>query len=341
MIIPGRYGVALTFEAPVVKAATDGFAASADWTPAAGDVKISKDAGNVANITTLPSAVGGAGSVLWTWPLSATEMEAGRITIQVVDAALKDQAFAIHTLPSGALRTGKATAGSATTLTIGTGFPIKPGQLLEIHGGTNAGDTRVVQSYNSGTGVVTIVGAWNVTPDNTSCWTLWDAPETAPTVVASGTIGSTGNDTTHLHMTGQPFGDDEPNDHLVIALDVSANEYHGRWISDYVNVTALATLHSALPFTPENAVDKYWVYPIRRDTVNEILGRTSVEPTAVPAHTATVGEKVAYLLARVLNKSTFNKNTGAFVLRNAADAGNIATRTDSNDGITYTKAKDV
>src|SRR5262249_13178258 len=76
-------------------------------TPATGDVKVSKDGGNVANITTLPVAVGGTGSALWEFTLSATEMQAAEIVIQVVDSATKavqDQAISV-------LSFGNASAG--------------------------------------------------------------------------------------------------------------------------------------------------------------------------------------------------------------------------------------
>lgn len=91
-----KYGTAAKVRIPVVKASSADFAVSGDWTPATGDVKISKDGGNVANITTLPVAVG----ALWEFAISATEMQAAEITIQVVDAATKavqDQAVSIIT----------------------------------------------------------------------------------------------------------------------------------------------------------------------------------------------------------------------------------------------------
>jgi hypothetical protein len=180
-MIQGRYGVALTFRAPIIKVGVEAFAVAADWTPASGDCKITKDGANVANVATLPTAVGGSGSALWSWPLSASEMEALEIVYQTVDAAVKDQAFVIGTLPNGALRTGKASAGGAATLTIGTGLPVKAGQLLEIHGGANAGDSRYVLSYDNGTGIVTMDSSWTSTPDNTSLWTLWPSPIPAAT----------------------------------------------------------------------------------------------------------------------------------------------------------------
>lgn len=85
-----------------------------------------------------------------------------------------------------------------------------------------------------------------------------------PFTLASGTIGATGNDTTHLHLTGLTFGDDELNDCLIVIYDDSASEYHSRWITDWENTGALATV-ATLPFTPQDSTDTYTVLGIRRD----------------------------------------------------------------------------
>ena len=84
----------------MVKAGVIDFAVTGDWTPVAADCKISKDGGNVANTTNLVTAIGGAGSALWKLTLTATEMQAARVTIQIVDSATKaveDQAIVIAT----------------------------------------------------------------------------------------------------------------------------------------------------------------------------------------------------------------------------------------------------
>lgn len=85
-----------------------------------------------------------------------------------------------------------------------------------------------------------------------------------PFLIAQGTIGSTGNDTTHLHLTGLPQGDDELNDYLIEITDVSESEVHARWITDWVNSTALATVDT-LPFTPQDATDTYVIRSVRQD----------------------------------------------------------------------------
>lgn len=95
-----KYGTASKVRIPIVKASSSDFAVGADWTPAAGDVKISKDGGAAANITTLPTAIAMGNGAIWEFAISATEMQAAEITITVVDSATKavqDQALSIIT----------------------------------------------------------------------------------------------------------------------------------------------------------------------------------------------------------------------------------------------------
>lgn len=75
-------------------------------------------------------------------------------------------------------------------------------------------------------------------------------------------IGSTGNDTTHVHLPGLTYGNDELNGLLLVIKDVSTGELHSRWIEDWSDTGDLATV-ATLPFTPENAVDIYWVLSTR------------------------------------------------------------------------------
>lgn len=81
---------------PIYKAGSNDFATGGDWTPAAGDVKISKNSGAEANIATLPSYVNGA----WEFTLSIGELATKTLTVKVVDAATKavdDQFFIVET----------------------------------------------------------------------------------------------------------------------------------------------------------------------------------------------------------------------------------------------------
>jgi hypothetical protein len=100
MYLLAKYGTQTTFTFTVVKRSAVDLAATGDWTPATGDSKISKDGGNVANVTNNPTAVGGTGSVLWTITLEATELQAAVVDLQIVDSATKaieDQHIKIYT----------------------------------------------------------------------------------------------------------------------------------------------------------------------------------------------------------------------------------------------------
>ena len=75
------------------------------------------------------------------------------------------------------------------------------------------------------------------------------------------TIGGTGNDTTHLHLSGLTYADDELNGKYAAWYDNSATEWHIIRVTDWVLSTALATVElwpsgGVLPATPENSVDR-------------------------------------------------------------------------------------
>lgn len=100
MIEPSKWGVARHVYVPMIKRGVVDFAIGADWTPVAGDVKVSKDGGAAANITTLPTAIAMGNTAYWDFPLSATEMQAGQIVVTVGDSATKaveDQFFCVST----------------------------------------------------------------------------------------------------------------------------------------------------------------------------------------------------------------------------------------------------
>ncbi len=83
-------------------------------------------------------------------------------------------------------------------------------------------------------------------------------------VLAQGTIGATGNDTTHLHLDGLAYADDGINEHLIVLKDVSTGLFYATWISDFATASDLATVNT-LPITPEASVDLYWLLPMRQD----------------------------------------------------------------------------
>jgi len=92
-----KYGVARDLYFPVIKRASMDFALAADWTPATGDTKISKDGGATANTTNNPTHVGNG---IWKLTLTATEMQAALVAITIIDSATKaveDQFIGLET----------------------------------------------------------------------------------------------------------------------------------------------------------------------------------------------------------------------------------------------------
>ena len=86
----------LRIRIPIRKAGANDFAVGADWSPAAGDVKVSKDGGAQANIGTLPTYSNGS----WEFTLTGTELSARLVEVRIVDSATKavdDEGFNIET----------------------------------------------------------------------------------------------------------------------------------------------------------------------------------------------------------------------------------------------------
>jgi hypothetical protein len=95
-----KYGVAVHVYIPMIKRGVVDFAVSADWTPAAGDVKISKDGGAAANVTNLPTAITMGNTAMWDYSITATEMQAAKVMVTIADSATKaveDSMFTVWT----------------------------------------------------------------------------------------------------------------------------------------------------------------------------------------------------------------------------------------------------
>lgn len=109
---------------PMIKAGVVDLAVAADWTPATGDVKVSKDGAAAANIGTLPTYVASNG---WKFVFTDSELTAKTITINITDSATKaveDQVFIIETYGNassmhpniGVAMRGTDSAATATAL---------------------------------------------------------------------------------------------------------------------------------------------------------------------------------------------------------------------------------
>ena len=71
---------------------------------------------------------------------------------------------------------GTATAGGASTITLGAGYSnvqnAYVGQTIYLTGGTGAGQNRVITAFVTGTGVATVNTAWTTPPDATTTYEI-------------------------------------------------------------------------------------------------------------------------------------------------------------------------
>lgn len=147
-----KYGVARHIYIPMVKRAVVDHAVGADWTPAAGDVKISKDGGATANVTNLPSAIAMGNSALWDFSLTATELEAAQVMVTIADSATKaveDSGFIIETY-------GHASGQHAVDLDDGVraGLTALPNAAAEAAGGLFTRGTGAGQINQAADGMI-------------------------------------------------------------------------------------------------------------------------------------------------------------------------------------------
>lgn len=115
-------------------------------------------------------------------------------------------------------------------------------------------------------------------------------------VLEAATIGGTGNSTTAIHLPGLTYGDDEINSYLLVIRDVSEDEYHARWVTDWVSSTAVATV-ATLPFTPQDSTDTYWLMSARAD----VTGGSGASATDIRIEMDANSTKLAAIDAKTTN----------------------------------------
>jgi len=213
-----EYGQAANFYLPVIKAGSNNFAVGADWTPAAGDVKISIDGGTAANITTLPTAITMGNGAIWKFALSAAELTGAKIAVTVVDAATKaveDQSFVVGTRdhpsaldPRFVRRAATAQAGAAQSITLDASANASDdaynGHFLQIVGGTGVGQGGYITDYTGSSKVATMERAWVVEPDSTSRFVIFPGMLGATLLEQAGAVFDLA---TSGHTTAGTFGE--------------------------------------------------------------------------------------------------------------------------------------
>lgn len=201
-----QYGEALVFEIYAAKAADGQIAASADWTIASGDFKVSKDESSEANPTTLPAFIASSDKIKVS--LSAAEMSGKEILVKMKDdATVLGDYWRIRTYghqsasdTRGLFRRGTAQAGTTSTVTLDASASsvddFYNGDKARIVGGTGVGQERQIIDYVGSTKVATVYIAgppvqgaqWATTPDSTSV--VETIPESiVPTAITVGAGG--------------------------------------------------------------------------------------------------------------------------------------------------------
>lgn len=133
MIALRKYGVASVIYFPLIKRSVVDFAVGADFTPVAGDTKLSKDGGAAASATTTPFAVTMGNGAMWGLTLNAADLQCAKLVVTIIDAstkAVEDQLLLIDTY-------GNASAEHAVDLddSVRAGLTALPNAAAEASGG--------------------------------------------------------------------------------------------------------------------------------------------------------------------------------------------------------------
>ena len=179
-----KYGTQTTFYFPLIDAGAADFE-STPVTHASGDSQISKDGGAFANTT---NAFAHEGNGIYSIVLTATEMQAGKIVVTLIDAATKlweDQSIIIDTY-------GNASAQHAFDLDTAT----QGVDVVSVSGDSTAADN--LEADYDGTGYAkanSTIGTCTTNTDLVSAASVADAvwDEAQAGHVGAGTFGEVGN----------------------------------------------------------------------------------------------------------------------------------------------------
>jgi hypothetical protein len=249
MYFLAKYNTQTDIEFAMVKRGVVDLAGTADWTPATGDTKIIKDGANATNTTNNPAAIAGTGSVAWKLTLTATELSAARVQIQIVDSATKaveDQFITVYTF-------GNASAKFPFDFSdqVRAGLTALPNAAAEAAGGLFTRGTGAGQINQTANGMV---------DNNTVRWsgTAVATPNTAGvpvvdtrSVVRVSTAQGTGNSTTAIKLDASASATTGfyKGFRLVILSGTGAPE--SALITAYDGTTKIATLSPAMPTAPD------------------------------------------------------------------------------------------
>lgn len=317
-----KYGVARHIYLPIVKAGVNDFAVSGDWTPASGDVKISKDGGTAANVTNLPTAITMGNGAIWDFSLTATEMEAAQIIITVVDSstkAVEDQSFIIETY-------GNASGQHAFDLDTAT-QDVNVTQFGGSNGAFASGRPEVNATHIAGSAVDTATAQIGA---NVVSYASGQAPLQPTTagrtldVSAGGEAGidwaNVGSPTTTVDLSGTTISTSQAVASVSGAVGSVTGNVGGNVTG---SIGSLATQAKA---------------DVNAEVVDTLATDTYAEPgQGAPAATTSLAAKINYLFKAWRNKVTQTSTEYALYADDGTTKDQAATVSD--DGTTFTRGE--
>jgi hypothetical protein len=371
MVVLRKYGVATHIYVPIVKRASVDFAVSADWTPAAGDVKISKDGGAAANIGTLPAAIAMGNTAMWDFTISATEMQAAKIVITVADSATKaveDQMILIDTYAGSSaehaidlddgVRAGLTALPNAAADAAG-GLPISDAGGLDLD--TKLANTHEITAARMGALTDWINGGrLDLILDIIAADTTTDIPATLATIAAyidtevAAILAAVDTEVADIRTRvllalpnaapdaagGLPISDaggldmDSIRARVILALPNAAPDAAGGLPVSDAGALDIDTLLARLDAA---ITTRATPAQVNAEVVDALNVDTYAELSAVPNATPTLRQMLQLMFMALKNKVTTTGSELKVHKDNGTDV--LSTQAVSDDGSTFTKAK--
>lgn len=326
--VPAKYGAELIFYVGLDSVATAG-AFQANPTLASGDVKISKDGGTLANLTTLPTVTPASGKLVKV-TVSATEMQAENVAIVFSDASGGEWKDLILNIPTAVRQIDdlatptNITAGTITTVTNLTNAPTN-GDL------TATMKTSVTTAATAATPTVTAG-----TVSDKSGYSLATTPPTAAQIRTE--IDS---NSTQLAKLGTPVGASVSADIAAVKSDTAATLTDtaeigtaGAGLTALASATNLATLAGYVDTEVAAIKAKTDSLPASPAATGDIPSASSIAAAvwAYVVEGAYTAVQVYRIIASVLAGKSTGGGTTSVAFRDLADSKNRVSATVDADG---------
>jgi hypothetical protein len=254
-----KYGTQCTIYIPLIKASSQNFAVSGDYTHASGDVKISKDGGAAATATNSPTAITMGNGAIWSLTLSATEMQAAEIVVTFIDAATKaieDQCIIIHTF------------GNASAMIVADLSAANLAANVTQFGGSNGTFASGIPAVNATQAAGT---AWNsgAITENTFSVATGIRPVRANTC-------QSGSTSTTIKLDAAASAVDNFYQYQTITITGGTGAGQSAIINSYVGSTKVATVNKTWGTTP----DATSTFSILREAELQTTGSVSLGTNA-------------------------------------------------------------